>query len=42
MIAFIDTEVNPQTKKVEDYGAVREDGAVPGFGLHRGGLPTSC
>ncbi len=28
MIVFIDTEVNPQTKKVEDYGAVREDGAV--------------
>ena len=28
MIAFIDTEVNPQTKKVVDYGAVREDGAV--------------
>ena len=28
MIAFIDTEVNPQTKKVTDYGAVREDGAV--------------
>ena len=28
MIAFIDTEVNPQTKKVADYGAVREDGAV--------------
>lgn len=27
MIVFIDTEVNPQTKKVEDYGAVREDGA---------------
>jgi len=25
MIAFIDTEVNPQTKKVADYGAVRED-----------------
>ena len=28
MIAFIDTEVNPQTKKVADYGAVSEDGAV--------------
>ena len=28
MIAFVDTEVNPQTKKVADYGAVREDGAV--------------
>ena len=28
MIAFIDTEVNPRTKKVADYGAVREDGAV--------------
>ena len=28
MIAFIDTEVNPQTKKVADYGAVRGDGAV--------------
>ena len=28
MIAFIDTEVNPQTRKVADYGAVREDGAV--------------
>ena len=23
MIAFIDTEVNPQTKKVADYGAVK-------------------
>ena len=28
MIVFIDTEVNPQTKKVADYGAVRADGAV--------------
>ena len=28
MIAFIDTEVNPQTRKVADYGVVREDGAV--------------
>ena len=28
MIAFVDTEVNPLTKKVADYGAVREDGAV--------------
>ena len=28
MIVFIDTEVNPQTLKVADYGAVREDGAV--------------
>ena len=28
MIVFIDTEVNPQTKKVVDYGAMREDGAV--------------
>ena len=28
MIAFIDTEVDPHTKKVADYGAVREDGAV--------------
>ena len=28
MIAFTDTEVNPRTKKVADYGAVREDGAV--------------
>ena len=28
MIAFIDTEVNPQTKKVADYGAIREDGTV--------------
>ena len=28
MIAYIDTEVNPQTKKVADYGAVREDGAL--------------
>lgn len=28
MIAFIDTEVDPQSKKVADYGAVREDGAV--------------
>ena len=27
-IVFIDTEVNPYTKKVVDYGAVREDGAV--------------
>ncbi len=27
MIVFIDTEVNPQTKRVADYGAVREDGA---------------
>ena len=26
MIAFIDTEVNPHTKKVADYGAVRGDG----------------
>lgn len=28
MIAFIDTEVNYQSKKVQDYGTVREDGAV--------------
>ncbi|KWW29533.1 MAG: ATP-dependent DNA helicase RecQ [bacterium P3] len=28
MIVFIDTEVNPKTKKVADYGALREDGAV--------------
>ena len=28
MIVFIDTEVNPQTKHVADFGAVREDGAV--------------
>lgn len=28
MIVFIDTEVNPQTKKVADYGAVRGDSAV--------------
>ena len=28
MIVFIDTEVNPQTKKVADYGAVREDNAI--------------
>lgn len=28
MIAFIDTEVDPRTKKVVDYGAVRDDGAV--------------
>ncbi|MBQ1588070.1 MAG: RecQ family ATP-dependent DNA helicase [Prevotella sp.] len=28
MIAFFDTEVNPQTKKVADFGVVREDGAV--------------
>ena len=28
MIVFIDTEVNPHTKKVADYGAVRSDGAV--------------
>ena len=28
MIAFFDTEVNPQTKKVADYGAFRDDGAV--------------
>ena len=28
MIVFIDTEVNPQTKRVVDYGAVRDDGAV--------------
>lgn len=28
MIAFFDTEVNPQTKKVADYGVVREDGAI--------------
>ena len=28
MIVFIDTEVNPQTRKVADYGAAKEDGAV--------------
>ena len=28
MIAFIDTEVSLQTKRVADYGAVRDDGAV--------------
>ena len=28
MISFIDTEVNPRTEKVGDYGAVRDDGAV--------------
>jgi len=28
MIVFVDTEVSLQTKKVTDYGAVREDGAV--------------
>ena len=28
MIVFIDTEVNPQTKRVADYGAGKEDGAV--------------
>jgi ATP-dependent DNA helicase RecQ len=28
MVVFIDTEVNPKSKKVQDYGAVREDGAV--------------
>ena len=28
MIIFIDTEVNQQTQKVADFGAVREDGAV--------------
>ena len=28
MIVFIDTEVSPQTNRVADYGAVREDGAV--------------
>ena len=28
MIVFIDTEVSLQTKKVADYGALREDGAV--------------
>lgn len=27
-LVFIDTEVNPQSKKVQDYGAVCEDGAV--------------
>ena len=27
MIAFIDTEVSIKTRKIEDYGAVREDGA---------------
>ena len=28
MIVFIDTEVNPQTKRVADYGAVIEDAVV--------------
>lgn len=28
MVVFIDTEVNPNTLKVADYGAVRDDGAV--------------
>lgn len=28
MIAFFDTEVSLQSKKVQDFGAVREDGAV--------------
>ena len=28
MIAFIDTEVDPHTKKVADYGAVKEDGSI--------------
>ena len=28
MIVFVDVEVNSQTKKVADYGAVREDGAI--------------
>ena len=28
MIVFIDTEVDPHSKKVADYGAIREDGAV--------------
>ena len=28
MIAFIDTEVSLDSRKVQDYGAVREDGAV--------------
>ncbi len=28
MIAFIDTEVNPQSKKAQDYGAVRDDAAA--------------
>ena len=28
MIVFIDTEVSLQSKKVADYGAIREDGAV--------------
>ena len=28
MIVYIDTEVNPRTRKVEDYGALRNDGAV--------------
>ena len=28
MIVFIDTEVDPHSKKVADYGALREDGAV--------------
>lgn len=28
VVVFIDTEVNPNTLKVADYGAVRDDGAV--------------
>lgn len=28
MIVFFDTEVGVQTKKVEDYGAIRDDGAM--------------
>ncbi len=28
MIVFIDTEVNPKSEKVADYGAIREDDAV--------------
>lgn len=28
MIVFFDTEVDPQSKKVADFGAVREDGAI--------------
>ena len=32
MMVFVDVEVNPQSYRIEDFGAVREDGAV----LHSG------
>ena len=28
MLAFVDTEVSVDSKKVQDYGAIRDDGAV--------------